>query len=144
MKRLLSLAIALLGAAITGCGERPYDVVEVSGQVLLDGQPLPGAHVLFRPTEKSSAGPEAFGKTDADGKYSLTTIFDDDGATVGRNVVSITTLQVQEDPSDPDNGGARNVLNPERVPSHYNHKSEIFFDVRAGGSQTANFYLQTR
>jgi hypothetical protein len=148
MKRFMSIALLAAAATASGCGgDKPYNVVAVSGQVLLDGQPLPDAYVLFRPqagAAQSKVGPDAYGRTDAQGNFNLTTVFDEEGATAGRNLVSITTLQVQENPTDPDNGRARQVLTPEKVPPRYNRTSELYFDVGESGAQEANFDLQTR
>jgi hypothetical protein len=146
MNRIITLALTV--ALFAGCnGDQPYDLVKVSGQIFLDGQPLPEARVMFRPVPEaaqSRVGPDAYGKTDAHGNFILTTIFDEKGATVGRNLVSITTLEVQEDPLDPDNGRARRVINPEKVPPNYNSRSELYFEVHQGSEQNATFHLQSR
>src|ERR1043166_4178431 len=86
----------VLVAAIVGCSDsRPYKTAAVSGRVTLEGQPLAGAWVLFHPVHTAKdgplSGPEAYGETDSDGKYSLTTVFKDKGATIGRNRVLIST-----------------------------------------------------
>jgi hypothetical protein len=146
MKRMVyAIVIAALAA---GCGgDKPYEVAEVSGQVLLDGQPLSDARVLFRPvapSPKEPVGPDAFAKTDAEGRFTMRTVFDEHGATVGRNLVSITTLEVQENSADPDNGRLRQVISPEKVPPRYNRNSELYYEVGDDGDDGATFHLQSR
>jgi hypothetical protein len=147
MKSLACTAV-IVTAATLGCGEsKPYDVAEVSGQVLLDGQPLPNAHVLFRPVAlegQTEVGPEAFGRTDEQGRFSLTTVFDDEGATVGRNVVSISTLEVLENPADPENSRQATVASTEKVPPRYNKDTELVYEVSSSGVADATFQLLSR
>jgi hypothetical protein len=114
--------------------------------VLLDGQPLPEARVVFQPVAQPGqehVGPDAYGVTDAEGRFSLTTIYDESGAAVGRNRVSISTLQLQEDASDPDNGRKRQVLRQEQIPPRYNSQTELYYEVLEEGAAEATFQLQS-
>ena len=52
---------------LAGCGATGPDLVEVTGTVTLDGQPVDGAVVGFRPSE----GTPAAATTDATGKFTL-------------------------------------------------------------------------
>lgn len=62
----------LCGLFITGCGEtNPYDTVKVSGVVTVNGTPMEGVTVVFRPV--AADGMIATGITDKDGKFVLTT-----------------------------------------------------------------------
>jgi hypothetical protein len=146
MKQSYFWIAALLAAFAAGCSDgKPYEIVEVEGQVLLDGQPTPSARVVFRPVAEpgqKEVGPDAYATTDAEGRFSLTTVFDEEGAAVGRNAVSISTLQVQENPVDPDNARAGRVVAPEKIPPRYNANTELFFDVQEGAK--AVFNLQSR
>jgi hypothetical protein len=146
MKTFYFWIATLLAAFAVGCSDgKPYEIVEVEGQVLLDGQPTPNARVVFRPVaapNQKEVGPDAYATTDAEGRFSLTTVFDEEGAAVGRNLVSITTLQVQENPADPDNARARQMITPEKIPPRYNANTELFFDVQDGAK--AVFNLQSR
>jgi hypothetical protein len=65
---LLALAICL--SAFAGCGgsDEPK-LYTVTGQVMFQGGPLPGAQVTFVPDK----GPVALGTTDNDGKFTLRT-----------------------------------------------------------------------
>src|SRR5438552_2640503 len=101
---------ALIAAALIAClgcgGSKPYNTASVSGRVTLDGQPLAGARLTFQPERGPNAGllsgPEAHGETDADGNYSLKTVFDDRGATIGRNRVTISTRKLERPANNPD------------------------------------------
>jgi hypothetical protein len=67
------LVLVAIGLLATGCsrgGNRPI-VHPVKGRVTLEGQPLEGVGVSFSPVVKGQ-GATAFGKTLADGSYTLT------------------------------------------------------------------------
>ena len=67
------LVLVAIGLLATGCrwgGNRPI-VHPVKGRVMLEGQPLEGVGVSFSPVVKGQAV-TAFGKTLADGSYTLT------------------------------------------------------------------------
>jgi len=90
--RVLAPVVSLL--VTVGCskdkGDRPK-VVPVSGRVLYNGQPLAGAHVTFtNPTAKRSG----YAKTDADGKFTLTTFEPGDGAVPGKQQLSVSKVQI--------------------------------------------------
>ena len=67
---LLLLAIGLLATGCSRGGKRPL-VHPVKGRVTFEGQPLEGVGVSFSPVVKGQ-GVTAFGKTLADGSYTLT------------------------------------------------------------------------
>jgi len=73
MTSCTALAVAgILGAAITGCGRRGPAVEMVEGTVLLDGQPVEGATVLFSPEAGGAErGLPAAGRTGRDGVFRL-------------------------------------------------------------------------
>lgn len=142
--------LLLIGvAALIGCSgsSKPYKTAPVSGRVTLDGKPLAAARVHFQVEHSPQAGlvsgPEAYGETDANGNYSLTTVFKDKGATVGRNRVMISTRKQERPAGDPD-GPIREIAK-ERVPTKYfTEKAPLYFDVTAEGSTSANFDLLSK
>jgi hypothetical protein len=81
----------LLAGLVVGiaCSRGPK-LVPVSGVVLLDGQPVANAAVLFIPAE----GRPAEGTTDAEGKFTLQTFQPGDGALVGLHDVTVTGVRV--------------------------------------------------
>ena len=76
---------------VLGCAKSPPGVVEVSGVVLLDGQPLPKAKVEFVPQLKDfGAEYNSVGITDDKGRFTLTCGNQKSGAVVGKHLVLIT------------------------------------------------------
>jgi hypothetical protein len=94
----ISKRCALLGPFISavilttvGCGKG--NLIKVEGVVTLDGKPLPGATVSFVPVGE---GQPAFGRTDADGSFRLTTSRTDDGAKPGDYKVVVVVEEADE------------------------------------------------
>ncbi|MBO0697846.1 MAG: carboxypeptidase regulatory-like domain-containing protein [Zavarzinella sp.] len=126
-----ALAVVL---AVAGCGG---STGRVSGVVTLDGQPLEGATVSFSPVSAGEVGGST-GKTDAKGRYTLRTVLGDSpGAAVGKHKVTISLYR--ENPNNPDQAGK------ELVPPRYSDpaRTELTFDVPAGGTDKANFELMS-
>lgn len=126
----------------TGCGTAPsarYDTVEIvnaSGTIKLDGQPLPQAVVTFEDPTNSTF---SFGLTDSGGAYSLQLDSVKSGVTVGPKTVRISTTRKilglntsEEGGESSTEGGATKAPQPEQVPAKYNQKSELTADVSAG------------
>ena len=104
------VVLALLGGC-TRNGDRP-DLGQVQGTVTLDGEPLKGAVIAFRPRE----GQPSSARTDSNGNYELHYLRDIRGAKVGFHKVKITTA-TEENPQ-------------ERVPVRYNRKSNLTKNVQ--------------
>jgi hypothetical protein len=140
--RMLFLAALFI---LCGCSQEPYTLAPVSGKVTLDGQPLADAYVSFQPLEGRDPGPGSYGKTDAQGEYTLKVVGKDrDGAVVGKHRVAISL---------PSGGTAANPSKPladapgapkERLPAKYNIRSELTCDVPKGGTKAADFVLQSK
>jgi hypothetical protein len=80
----------ILLTSLIGCGggaDGGKPVYSASGTVTLFGNPLPTATVAFAPQDGQ---PTAFGTTDAEGKFTLTTYDFEDGAAAGKFKVVIT------------------------------------------------------
>jgi len=99
----------------------------VHGRVTLDGDPLVGAGIVFKP---ESGGRGSSGVTDANGEYVLRYIRDDLGGTIGKNTVRITK-QRSHDPTS------------EILPEKYNKKTVLTADVESG-DQEINFPLTSK
>jgi hypothetical protein len=136
IRRSASCLVALLGLlGLAGCYSAESDVVAVSGQVTLGGEPLAGAVVTMQPVNASQRGRAtgSVGRTDADGRYSLTLIDPQlPGAVVGEHRVTITTADSSIDDAKLPTG--------ERVPRRWRNGSQTFV-VPAGGTSTADFAL---
>ena len=102
---------------LVGCGgPKGPAVTVVSGTVMLDGEPLEGASVVFHPT--SSSGLAGAGKTSADGTFGLSTFRATPGAGVvpGEYVVTIRKEEWPqfEEPEDDDPDYERKMAKVER------------------------------
>lgn len=132
-------SLVILAALFTGGCKDGSRTAPVSGQVKLNGKPLPEAHLTFQPKASGSVnvGVGSVGVTDIDGRYNLKTINGDNGAVVGRHTVSIRTNAFREvaPASDKDPVGRPK----ERIPSRYNDNTELEFNVPAEGTDAADF-----
>ena len=94
MTRMSLFSIACLLGCLLGLGCSPSGpvVVPVTGTVTLDGAPVAGASVMFKPV---AGGNAAEGETDAAGKFSLKTQLQTlrDGAVVGDYLVSVNGVR---------------------------------------------------
>jgi hypothetical protein len=147
-RTIYAAGILLVAVAASGCGTK---TVKVEGTVTLDGQPVPGAMVIFYPED---GGPQANALTDADGAFRLTTFNTGDGAMPGSHKVTVSKQKGKEDttvgvhPEDPDSmhkaiSGAigkdpRKELNkpPNTLPPDYGDKSKtpLKYQVPADGA----------
>lgn len=144
---LLTTAFTL---AVIGCGGGEK-VAPVSGRVLVDGKPMANLVVVFQPLgsqDNPNPGRGSAGLTDADGRFKLTYDNKEPGAIIGKHKVAIfTKLTDEELRSDPETGsedGAvpKNVRR-EVIPPKYNDMTTLTFEVPAGGSDQANFELDS-
>ncbi len=136
MFRIIVCGMVLI---LGGCSGGPYPLAPVSGTVTLDGQPLAEAFVAFEPVRMGDgmvAGYGSYGNTDEKGRFTLTTLHNEEGAIVGTHRVSIKTLAGEEG-SD----GRMIITTQEKVPPRYNFDSELTFDVPPDGTDAADFDL---
>lgn len=132
MTRIWSLLwITACAIAVSGCandGYKELGLVEVTGVVTLDGQPLPGAQVGFEGEDKRVAT----GTTDASGKYSLMYDSNTPGVMPGAKVVRITTAAAEVE-----GGGAAEgeTVAKETIPPRYNTSSELKAEVSANNKK---------
>jgi hypothetical protein len=123
---VLLLAIVLLAVAL-GCGgsDRP-DLAEVEGTVTLDGAPLPGARIEFKPAQ----GKISSATTGENGHYELVYLRDIKGAVPGKHTVTITTAS-EHQPG-------------ERLPPRYNRETELTAEVKPGETNEIPFALESQ
>ena len=95
--RRFAVWLPVLVLTQAGCGP----TVTVKGVVTLDGNPLPGATVLFVP-EAGGAGRPASGLSDDAGHFRLTTYRPGDGAVPGTYRVVVTKTEGMSTPPGPD------------------------------------------
>lgn len=89
---------------LTGCGggaaapKNREPVFQVRGKVTYKGKPVAGADIAFK---SKSVERTAFGRTDEDGEYQLSTFGTNDGAVAGNHDVSISKTSAAA-PTTPD------------------------------------------
>lgn len=120
---------SLLLLSALGCGGRE-GVAGVSGRLTFNGKPIEGIEVMFTPLEQKVR--PSMGICDADGNYTLAFTRTEQGATIGKNRVSI--IQPTNENGSPD----YSVL---RVPPQYGENSELEYTVEAGGNTGVDFDL---
>ena len=108
-RRLVLLSLgAVVSACAIGAGCRSgVELLPVSGVVTLDGKPVDQATVLFKP----ESGPVAYGQTNADGRFELSTA-GRKGAVPGKHKVSITKTKVSGVGND-------EMVDPEKVKTEW-------------------------
>ena len=100
--RVLTVLVALFSLLCHGCGSSPAlavaQPVPVKGKITYRGKPLTQGQITLDPTD---GGPDAKGKIEPDGRFTLTTHQEGDGAIIGvyRVVVSDVNppLQTKKD-----------------------------------------------
>ena len=118
-------------AITVGCGGD--SIAPVSGTVTLDSKPLADAYVVFEPIEVS-AEKVASGKTDTEGRYTLSMKDGRAGCLVGKHKVRLTTVAPDAMADE------RSPLPKDRVPMRYQDSPPVF-EVAKEGSDQANFDL---
>lgn len=111
-------------ALFVGCGSSDTpELGSVSGTVTLDGAPLAGATVMFRP---KAGGRPAMADTDEQGKYVLRYNPSETGGVVGLNLVRIS--KKGEAASDEE-------VAKELIPAKYNEESTLEYEVGSGKNE---------
>lgn len=143
--KLFLFAVALL--PLVGCGgESSVKTVDVSGEVKLDGKPLPGAEVKFVSDKHVGVG-----TTDASGGFTLK-----NGAAPGEN--KITVSKITDPKYNPEEGMDAEMLRMEgqaqglrtakgeSLPLRYSvlGQSNLTFDVPADGTEEATLELKSK
>mgnify|MGYP000291886389 CR=1 FL=1 len=143
------LLFAGILVALTGCGKRGPKLVDVSGTVTLDGQPLGNVIVTFVPVE---GGVSSSGVTDEAGHFRLSCSLGR-GALVGQHRVYVQSQAAgPEDVIIPDEDAPDYRPDPyaslrappfvEKIPARYNTHTELVQEVRPG--VTVNLDLTSR
>lgn len=127
----VGLVLGTLACAIQcGCNNAKYG--EVTGQVTLDGKPLPGVAVRF----EDERGSSTIARTDESGKYVLQYTVHQMGAPVGKHKVTIFTPA-------PESEGTGERAKVEVVPAKYHRDSTMTEEVKPG-KQTIDFTLTSK
>ena len=89
LPRALWLTALWLAAATMGCGDGRPAHVPISGQVLIDGQPLTYGSVRFIPDNARAS----MGKLDSEGRFTLSCFKANDGAVLGTHHVVVMACE---------------------------------------------------
>jgi len=85
--RYLPVIAGLLTLLLAGCDGRP-SLVPVSGQVLLDDQPVTAGFIRVIPSDARAAS----GSIGSDGRFQLTTFEENDGCVPGTHKVTVSAF----------------------------------------------------
>jgi hypothetical protein len=144
LSRALSFCLTLCLLA-AGCGDSR--LVPVSGVVTLDGEPVAGVLVNFKPVPGKSADPEysptSFGRTDKKGRFRLESL-DASGAAPGEHIVTIARQARNPFTEDgqveiPEMEQPIEYILPEKA-----RDGSLRFTVPVQGTDEANFDFQTK
>ena len=126
--------VLLLLASVAGCGPSRPATTRVSGLVTFKGAPVAEADVNFIPAD----GRPASGRTDAEGRFSLSTFVPGDGVLPGEHVVTVSKQVASK--SNPDDIYQNYV---DLLPPQYGslQTSPLRATVEAGGSHDLTFDL---
>lgn len=136
----LTSTVGLLILA-AGCSTSPQidyakaGLVDVSGTVTMDGEPLSEALVHF----ETDDGRISYGRTDVTGHYELRFDSDMQGVIPGEKTVRISTSASTGDEAE----RGTSVARIETVPVRYNKESELRVEVKPGEAQTFDFDLES-
>ena len=124
-----ALLLAVLVTA--GCGSGS-GMVSAGGTVTLDGEPLAGVVVEFRPVDPG--GTPSFGLTDASGRYRLMRTAFESGVVPGNYAIRIYA-------DSPDNAAIHCGCELPAVPARYRARSELRATVEDRRRQRFDFDL---
>jgi hypothetical protein len=119
------ILMLLTCAVFVGCGGAPDGMVEVSGAITWNGQPVETGFVTF--AADPSKGPQS-GKIE-NGRYRF-------NAYGGQNVV-----RIQAEKKGTFNKGMNQYNYHQFIPAKYNDESELSAEVSAGGDNVFDFPL---
>jgi hypothetical protein len=138
--------VAALAVLPAGCSKGPGDIVDVSGRVTINGNPVEKVGVVFQPIKtdgNNNPGTGSWGVTDKDGRYTLKLQSKDQkaGAVVGKHKVMFENYKEPDDPSD----DRPNKIRPKpavAIPPDFYFHPKFEFDVPSSGTDKADFDLK--
>ncbi|MFO0791361.1 MAG: hypothetical protein U0805_18020 [Pirellulales bacterium] len=128
--RILILAVSAAALVLGGCNRGPQ-MGQVSGKVLLNGQPLKFGTVAFQPP----SGQPSIGDIQNDGTFSLSTYRPGDGAIVGHHRVRVACYESQRPGTKPT--GGEQSLGKSLIPLNYTlfDQSGLTAEVKSGENE---------
>lgn len=157
MNRVFTIAMTAVLSCALGCGgdgaEGGSDVFPVTGTVTMQGGALANATVVFAPTAPGQ--PTAMGKTDAEGKFSMTTYDPNDGTAEGKFKVVISktvyeanaqssVLDADGHSADENAGSHGAAAGADLVPGQYAQSAStpLTADVSSSGENVFTFEIK--
>ena len=84
------LSVPWIATLLAGCGPARPDLIEVSGQVLIDDQPLTIGNIKLVP----AGGRASWGKIDSNGRFTLSCYETNDGALPAAHRVQVSAIEM--------------------------------------------------
>jgi len=137
-QKLIGSGLVFALVIVVGCAKPGTDPTgKVTGTVTYKGQPLERVSVGFFPEK----GRPASGRTDAQGKFTLSTFVPGDGAVPGRHTVTI--VEVYDRPPKGTPEFEKWKPPPPRFPAKYSdaQKSKLTAEVKQGQKNDFTFNL---
>jgi hypothetical protein len=85
-----TIGLAVLLVLISGCSDGRPERVPISGRVTIDGHPVTKGYIILAPDGARSAQ----GRIDSEGRFTLGTFDETDGAVVGKHRVGVISRDV--------------------------------------------------
>lgn len=124
LRCLIPVFAAMIAVGCGSPGDQP-ELGYVSGTVTLDGKPLPGVNIIFRP----ETGRPAADQTDEEGNYELEYLAGVSGCKLGPNSIAF------EWPPE--------AANVPSIPAKYNSTEMFKVDVKPGNNEL-NFEMKSK
>ena len=129
--------LLILLIAFAGCGTDGPQLAEVSGVITVDGKPVPNTVVTFIPT----GGSTSYGKTDAEGKYTLRFTEAKMGAMIGKHTVELEVRRYSpSELAEMKAAGEKVSTENVAIPRKYKAAGALTAEVKEG-SNTIDFKL---
>lgn len=141
---LAALPMILLSALLAGCGTSGPELSDVTGTITLDGKPLVGAAVTFRPKGDAASGTASYGSTNHEGLYTLQFTRDKSGAMPGEYMVDVETSKLSKIELEENKAAGRPEPPPfVPIPKKYKKSQPLTATVKAG-KNTIDFPLDSK
>jgi len=145
-RRFVLTMIAMLACFSVGCGgaTNPLGRQAVSGEVTLDGKPVPTGTIRFEPFDAKGKVTASGAMINA-GRYSLSQT---DGLPPGKYTVSISShggpaKPLPTDPNEAMNAAAKEEVPTETIPERYNASTELVIEITKESKGPVDFKLVT-
>lgn len=127
-------AAAIMVSALmsAGCGDGFGSRTKVSGTVNYKGSPVPKGTISFQPSDMNASGARAATGTIINGKYTLSTYGDNDGAVAGTYDIVIDSRDIDEEKTRPIEAGSAK----QDVVAEANRKGKLLVPAKYGTAST--------